>query len=102
MIKDYLDFQNFVGNSHVRLAPPATQILFYAVYWCSILLLVGHYDFLQSSIGKFFTYPPRFLKRGQDKFRGTFQKYYLFCPFFFCLLAISLLLEVAGNTNAYV
>jgi len=37
MIKDYLDFQNFVGNSHVRLAPPATQILFYAVYWCSII-----------------------------------------------------------------
>jgi len=48
------------------------------LFICVPLLLVGHYDFLRSSIGKFgfFIYTPRFLKRGQDKFRGTFQKYY--------------------------
>jgi len=32
-----LDFRNFVGDSHVRLASPATQILSYAVYWCSVI-----------------------------------------------------------------
>jgi len=32
-----LGFQNFVGNSHVRSAPPVTQILSYAVYWCSVI-----------------------------------------------------------------
>jgi len=32
-----LDFQNFFGDSHIRSAPPATQILSYAVYWCSVI-----------------------------------------------------------------
>jgi len=33
-----LDFQNFVGDSHVRSASPATQILSYAVYLCSVII----------------------------------------------------------------
>jgi len=32
-----LDFQSFVGDSHIKSAPPATQILSYAVYWCSVI-----------------------------------------------------------------
>jgi len=28
-----LDFQNFVGDSHVMSAPPPTQILSYVIYW---------------------------------------------------------------------
>jgi len=45
-----LDFQNFVGDSHVRSALLTTQItLFIGV----LLLLVQHHDFLRSSIGKF-------------------------------------------------
>jgi len=32
-----LDFQNFVQDFYVRSAPSATQILSYAVYWCSVI-----------------------------------------------------------------
>jgi len=32
-----LEFQNFIGDSHVRSAPSATQILSYAVYWCFVI-----------------------------------------------------------------
>jgi len=80
-----LDFQNFVENSHIRSTPLTTQIFSYAVYWCSIItrwaLWFSTIIYWQVRI---FTYLPRFLKRGQGKFRGTFQKYYLFRPFFVC------------------
>jgi len=49
-------------------------------------LFVGQYDF--STIiywqVRIFTCPSCFMKKGQDKFRSTFQKYYLFHPFFVC------------------
>jgi len=48
-----LDFQNFIGDSHVRSAPPTTQILSITLFIGIPLLLVEHYDFLRSSIGKF-------------------------------------------------
>jgi len=55
--------------------------------------------FLRSSIGKFGS--SLALKRGQDKSCRTFQKYYLSRPFP-CSSAISFLLGVTGNTDAYV
>jgi len=68
----------------VMLGRLATQILSYAIYWCSI---ITHRALWFSMIiywqVRIFTYLPRFLKRGQGKF-GIFQKYYLFRPFFVC------------------
>jgi len=61
--------------------------------------------FLRSSIGKFgSSLAAPFLKGGQDESRGTFQKFFFiyYLHHLFCLSAISLLLEVAGNTIAHV
>jgi len=50
------------------VAPLATQILSYAVCWCSVIpLLVGHYDFLQSSIDKFVSSVARLVFWREDK-----------------------------------
>jgi len=65
------------------------QILSYAVYWCSIItrrtLWFSTIIYWQVRI---FTCPPRFLKRGQSKFCGIFQKYYSFRSIFCSILFV--------------
>jgi len=103
LVMKFLDFQNFNWSFSRYIGSTRNVNLILRLFIGVLLSLVGRCDF--STIiywqVRIFTCPPRFLKRGQDESCGTFQKL-SFVLSIFCLSAISLLLEVAGNTNVHV
>jgi len=100
MIK-LLDFQNLVGGSRIRLHPQRKSYRM-LVYWCFIIVCRVIWFFYDHLLASSDLHLPAPFPEERARWISWDLPKNIICVIYFCLSAISLLLGVTGNTDAYV